>query len=95
MQYSSAMLQYNENAYFNININATMQFYSAILQYIETQSNPTQLDLLLLFILTNNKGLVAEWSAFQTGKLSDSGSIPAKVKIFFGEIKSPIVLIKF
>ena len=28
---------------------------------------------------------VAEWSALQTGKRGDSGSIPARVKSFFSE----------
>ena len=31
---------------------------------------------------------MAEWSALLTGKRGDSSSIPAKVKTFFGGIKS-------
>ena len=31
---------------------------------------------------------VAKWSALQTGKRGDSGSIPVKVKTFFEGIKS-------
>ena len=33
-----------------------------------------------------NKGRMAEWSALQTGKRGDSGSIPAEVKTFLFKI---------
>ena len=36
-----------------------------------------------LFKFSKNSGRIAEWSALQTGKRGDPGSIPAKVKVFF------------
>ena len=40
---------------------------------------------IIKFNFLKKMGRVAEWSALQTGKRRDSGSIPAEVKTFFSE----------
>ena len=41
-----------------------------------------------LFKFSKNSGRIAEWSALQTGKRGDPGSIPAKVKTFYSKESS-------